>query len=49
VGFNLKQAFRELINRSVHLLPSHALSPGRTSILKRTWKEHMEEHPNNLE
>lgn len=49
VGFNLKQAFSELINRHAHLLPSHARSPRRTIILERRRKEHMEMSPNNVE
>lgn len=49
VGFNLKQAFSELINRSVHRLPSHAPSPRRAIILERRQKEHMEMNSNNRE
>lgn len=49
MGFNLKQAFSELINRSAQRLPSHALSPRRTIILERRRKEHMEMNSNTVE
>lgn len=49
MGFNLKQAFSELINRNAHLLPSHTSSPKRTIILERRRKKHMEMNPNNVE
>lgn len=49
MGFNLKQAFSELINRNAHLLPSHSSSPRRTIILERRLKKHMEMNSNNVE
>lgn len=49
VGFNLKQVFSELINRNVHLLPSHTSSPRRTIILERRRKEPMKMNSNNVE
>lgn len=48
LGFNLKQAFSELINRSAHLLPSH-LEPQKNNYPGEKTKETYGMSPNNVE